>query len=89
MERFKKHLGMVGGVGLAGAGVLACAACCIPLVAALLPWLGVGALTLAGPYGVLAAAVGAGVLGLVALRRRRRAQCACKTACAGAAFDRQ
>ena len=44
MERFKKHTGLMGGItGLAGAGAVACAACCIPLVAAALPWLSVGA----------------------------------------------
>jgi hypothetical protein len=74
----------------AGAALLACTACCIPLVAPLLAWLGVAALALTGPYGVLLASLCAGVIALVALRRRRqrlRCQSAASCACAES-FDK-
>ena len=79
MELSRKQVekaGTVASAGIWGALVLACAACCLPLVAPLLAWLGVAGLTLAGPVGVAAGAVGAGALVWITVaRRRRRAQC--------------
>jgi hypothetical protein len=69
----------------AGAALLACTACCIPLVAPLLAWLAVAALALTGPYGVLLASLCSAVIALVALRRRRqrlRCQSAARCGCA-------
>ena len=87
MEMSRKHVkkaGVVASVGAGGALLLACAACCAPLAAPLLAWLGVAGLTLMGPIGLGAAAIGALALVWMAVaRRRRRAQCriACRTGC--------
>lgn len=76
MELSRKRVGFWDGVtGLAGAALIACAACCVPLVAPLLAWLGVAGLTLMGPYGMLAAAFGVAAIMSVMLMRRRGAQC--------------
>ncbi len=89
MELSRKRVGIWGrAAGLTGAMLIACMACCLPLMAPLLAWLGVAGLALMGPYGMLAAAsvVGA-ILSVVMMRRRRRAQkieadpSACKTCC--------
>lgn len=79
MELSRKRVekaGAVASVGIWGALVLACTACCLPLLAPLLAWLGVAGLTLTGPAGMAAGAVGAGALVWITVaRRRRRAQC--------------
>lgn len=77
MEQSKKRVGFWGGItGVAGAILIACMACCIPLVATLLAWLSVAGLALLGPYGMLAAAfVAFAIASAMLMRRRRRSQC--------------
>jgi hypothetical protein len=79
MELSRKQIGKAGtvaGAGIGGAFLLACSACCLPLFAPVLAWLGVAGLALAGPIGVFAGAIGAGALVWVTIvRRRRRRQC--------------
>jgi hypothetical protein len=79
MELSRKRDGFWRSVtGVTGVMLLACTACCLPLVAPLLAWLGVAGLSLLGPYGMLAAALGAVAIVSVMLmrwRRRRHTQC--------------
>ena len=71
-----KKAGTVASVGAGGAMLLACTACCLPLAAPLLAWLGVAGLAFMGPIGVGAAAIGAVALVWMAVAwRRRRVQC--------------
>lgn len=71
-----KKAGTVASVGAGGAMLLACAACCAPLVAPLLAWLGVAGLAFMGPIGIGAAVIGAVALVWMAVAwRRRRSQC--------------
>ena len=65
-----------GATGVAGALLIACMACCLPLMAPVLAWLGVAGLALMGPYGLLAAALAAAaIVSVMLMRRRRRSQC--------------
>lgn len=69
-----KKAGAVASLG-AGAVLLACAACCVPLFAPLLAWLGVAGLALMGPIGMGASAIGAvALVWMAAALRRRRSQ---------------
>ena len=70
-----KKAGTVASVGAGGAMLLGCAACCAPLVAPLLAWLGVAGLAFLGPIGMVAAAIGAvALIGIAVKWRRRRSQ---------------
>lgn len=75
MELSRDRIGMAragAGAGAVGALLLACSACCAPLLAPVLAWLGVAGVSLMGPVGVVAAAIGAVALAWMALARRRR-----------------
>jgi membrane protein implicated in regulation of membrane protease activity len=73
MELTKRDVGFWGRMtGLAVAVLLACTACCIPLIAPLLAWFGVATLTLSGPVGVLIAALLTTAIVFLAVWRRRR-----------------
>lgn len=90
MELSRTRIGLwKGATGVLGAVLIGCTACCIPLLAPAIGWLAVAGIGLTGPYGVLAGAVAAVVLGLAIYgRRRRRLQrqpCACGTATSCAA----
>ncbi|MEJ7804662.1 MAG: hypothetical protein WKG03_01910 [Telluria sp.] len=67
-----KWVGVTGGIG---ALMLACLACCLPLVTPLLAWLGVAALGFMGPIGLVAALFGAAAIVSVIMLRRRRTRC--------------
>lgn len=65
-----------GATGLAGAVLLACTACCIPVIGPVLAWFLVGALALANPFGLaIAALLAAAIVTVTVKRRRRRALC--------------
>lgn len=95
MELSRKQIekaGNVAGAGVGGALFLACAACCLPLLAPLLAWLGLAGMALTGPVGMAVGLLGAGALvWLTVVRRRRPTQCqvetstnsTCQTGCAG------
>jgi hypothetical protein len=79
MELSRKQIGKastLAGAGIGGAFLLACSACCLPLVAPLLAWFGVAGLALTGPVGVVAGVIGAGALvWMTVAPRRQRVQC--------------
>lgn len=73
MELSRNRIGKAGAVfGAGGAILLACSACCLPLAASVLAWLGLAGVSLMGPVGMGAAAIGAAALVWMALARRRR-----------------
>lgn len=80
MESSKKRGGVWAGVaGGAGALMLACLACCLPLALPLLAWLSVAGIALLGPVGV--ALAGTFLIAAIVTRiiiRRRRSQCPCR-----------
>jgi hypothetical protein len=81
MNQPVKRIGLWGGVtGITAAVLLACTACCVPLLAPIAAWLGLAGLALLGPYGLAAASLGAAAIGMVMLLRRRR-----RLACRGCA----
>lgn len=78
MELSRKQIekaGSVAGAGVGGAAVLACAACCMPLLAPLLAGLGLAGLALPGALALAAGALGVGALAWMAMARRRRPPC--------------
>jgi hypothetical protein len=94
MELSRKQRGgngwrsITGIAGIGGAALVACTACCLPPLGAVLAWLGMGATAFAGPWGAAAAAAGAVVLLLMVKRKRKKgagpgcAGVACATGCA-------
>ena len=71
-----KKAGTVASVGTGGAMLLACAACCAPLAAPVLAWLGLAGVAFMGPVGVGAATVGAvALVWMAVVWRRRRFRC--------------
>jgi len=82
MTSSSKRPGLVDGLtGATGIALLACTACCIPLLAPVLAWIGVAALGLQVSSGSIAVGTGAVVVaGLVAWRQRQRRSCATSAA---------
>jgi hypothetical protein len=87
MKLLEKKIGPAAVV--AGAAVIACVPCCIPLIAPVLAWLGISTLGAAatGWYAGLAGAFAVGLAAFlfirhrVAARRAASAQCGCQGAC--------